>query len=276
MAQSDSTKSGTYQFGHHPAVTKIHAQRTAEKCALYLLPHIRPNNKILDVGCGPGSITLDFASLVPEGSVLGIDFSPDAISLAQSATTERSIQNCEFKIGDVMNLDFGDGEFDIVHCHQCILHLPDPIKALKEMNRVCKRGGMVAVAEADLGNMIVYPENSGLGSGLKLLREIIKCGGSEPLAGRRLKAWALEAGFVRENIEITGNAEVYSTAKEISLIGELYAGRFGAAAMGGKGIELGLISEEERANIVDAWTKWSQRDDSFFSITHTRLLYHKT
>lgn len=275
MAQSETPKAGTYQFGHHPAVTKIHAQRTAAKCAPYLLPHIKSNHKVLDVGCGPGSITLDFASLVPEGSVLGIDLSLDAISLAQSAATERNVQNCEFKIGDVMKLDFGDGEFDIVHCHQCILHLPDPIKALKEMNRVCKSGGMVAVGEADLGNMIVYPEDPGLLSGLKLLKDLIRGGGSEPLAGRRLKAWALEAGFVREKIEISGHVEVYLTAEETSLIGGLYAGRFDTAAMGGKGIELGLISEEERVNIVDAWTKWSQRGDAFFSITHTGLLYYK-
>lgn len=275
MAQSDTTKSGTYQFGHHPAVTKIHAQRTAAKCAPYLLPHIKPNHKILDVGCGPGSITLDFAAIVPEGSVLGIDFSPEAISLAQSAATERVVQNCDFKIGDVMKLDFEDGEFDVVHCHQCLLHLPDPIKALKEMNRVCKSGGMVAVGEADLDNMIVYPEDSGLLSGLKLLRDVVRGGGSEPRAGRRLKAWALEAGFVREKIEISGHVEVYSTAEETSLIGGLYAGRFDTAAMGGKGIELGLISEEERVNIVDAWMKWSQRDDAFFSITHIGLLYYK-
>ena len=275
MAQSETPKAGTYQFGHHPAVTKIHAQRTAAKCAPYLLPHIKSNHKVLDVGCGPGSITLDFASLVPEESVLGIDLSLDAISLAQSAATERNVQNCEYKIGDVMKLDFGDGEFDIVHCHQCILHLPDPIKALKEMNRVCKSGGMVAVGEADLGNMIVYPEDPGLLSGLKLLKDLIRGGGSEPLAGRRLKAWALEAGFMRERIEISGNVEVYSTAEETSLVGGLYAGRFGTEAMGGKGIELGLISEEERVNIVDAWTKWSQRDDAFFSITHTGLLYYK-
>jgi len=275
MAQSDATKSGTYQFGQHPAVTKIYAQRTAAKCAPYLLPHIKPNHKILDVGCGPGSITLDFAALVPEGSVLGIDFSPEAISLAQSAATERNVQNCEFKTGDVVKLEFEDGEFNVVHCHQCLLHLPDPIKALKEMNRVCKSGGMVAVGEADLDNMIVFPEDSGLLSGIKLLGDIVRSGGSEPRAGRRLKAWALEAGFVREKIEISGHVEVYSTAEETSLIGGLYAGRFDTAAMGGKGIELGLISEEERVNIVDAWMKWSQRDDAFFSITHTGLLYYK-
>jgi SAM-dependent methyltransferase len=279
MAQSEeppqSGSNPSYQFGHHPAVTKIHAQRTATKNAPYLLPHIKPYHKILDVGCGPGSITLDFAALAPEGAVLGIDFSDAAISLAQIAATERNIQNCEFKVGDAMNLDFTDGEFDIVHCHQCLIHLPDPIKALKEMKRVCKSGGIVAAREGDFGNMVVYPENEGLLSGLKVMEESIRGGGSEPLAGRRLKAWALEAGFARKQIGITGNVEAFSTAEETSFIGGIYAECFSKTAMGGKGIELGLISEEERVGIVDAWTKWSGRKDAFFNITHTELLYCK-
>jgi ubiquinone/menaquinone biosynthesis C-methylase UbiE len=279
MAQSEeppqSRSNPSYQFRHHPAVTKIHAQRTAMKNTPYLLPHIKPHHRILDVGCGPGSITLDFAALVPEGAVLGIDFSDIAISLAQAATTERNIQNCEFKTGDAMNLDFGDEEFDIVHCHQCLIHLPDPIKALKEMMKVCKSGGIVAVREGDFGNMIVFPENDSLLSGLKVMEDLIRSGGSEPLAGRRLKAWALEAGFSRKQIKITGNVEAFATAEETAFIGGIYAERFGKDAMGGKGIKLRLISEEERVGIVDAWTKWGEREDAFFNITHTELLCYK-
>ncbi len=82
----------------------------------------------------------------------------------------------------------------------CLLHLPDPVKALKEMSRVCKGGGMMAVGEADLDNMIMFPGDSGLLSWIKLLGDLVRGGGSEPRAGRRLKAWALEAGFVRERL----------------------------------------------------------------------------
>ncbi|KAE9366290.1 S-adenosyl-L-methionine-dependent methyltransferase [Stipitochalara longipes BDJ] len=177
MAQSEAPdKTTTYQFGHHPAVTKIHE----------------------------------------------IDFSDAAISLAQNAATERKASNCEFKVGDAMNLEgIKDGSFDIVHCHQCLIHLPDPIKALKEMKRVCKSSGIFAAREGDIGNMIVYPESPGLLSGLKIMEDLIRGGGSEPTAGRRLKAWALEAGFVRERVEISGNVETFSSAEETLFIGNI-------------------------------------------------------
>lgn len=204
--------------------------------------------------------------------MLGIDFSDAAISLAKSAAAERKILNCEFKVGDAMNLeDIGDATFDIVHCHQCLIHLPDSIQRLKEMKRLCKSGGVLAAREGDFGNMVVYPENAGLLSGLKVMEELIRGGGSEPMAGRRLKAWALEAGFSRPQIEISGNVETFSSAEETLFIGNIYAERFSEAAMGGKGVQLGLLTEEERMGIVDSWMKWNE-EDRFFNITHTELL----
>lgn len=145
--------SSEYTFGHHSSALKAHIQRTAQNNCAYLLPYIRPNYRILDLGCGPGSITLDYAALVPQGSVVGVDFSPDALEAAKQAANEGDIRNVEFVVGDAMNLGdlggkLGDG-FNVVCTHQCLVHLKDPVKALTEMRRVCKVGGIVAAREGE-------------------------------------------------------------------------------------------------------------------------------
>ena len=65
--------SDTYLHGHHDSVLRSHRWRTAENSAGYLLPRLRPDARVLDVGCGPGTITADPAGLVPDGEVTGID-----------------------------------------------------------------------------------------------------------------------------------------------------------------------------------------------------------
>lgn len=139
-----------YTQGHHPTVLKSHNSRTASKCAAYLIPHIKPHYRILDIGCGPGSITLDLAELVPEGSVTAIDYSSTAINAAKENAAERGVKNCQFKVGDAYHLYWEDNTFDVVHCHQCLIHVDDPGRVLQEMRRVCKVGGIVAAREGEL------------------------------------------------------------------------------------------------------------------------------
>ncbi|WP_375431629.1 class I SAM-dependent methyltransferase [uncultured Friedmanniella sp.] len=138
-----ATPTETYTHGHHASVLRSHGWRTAENSAAYLLPHLRPDLRLLDVGTGPGTITVDFACRLPEGSVAGID-NADAAVEATRALAAREGVAVAAAVGDVYALDFADDSFDVVHAHQVLQHLVDPVAALAEMRRVCRPGGLVA------------------------------------------------------------------------------------------------------------------------------------
>ena len=139
-----------YTHGHHESVLRSHRWRTAENSAAYLLPHLRPGLSVLDVGSGPGSITADLAALVAPGRVVGTDASADVIA---QASADHTAPGLSFEVGDAYALPYDGGEFDVVHAHQVLQHLTDPVAALREMSRVCKPDGWVAARDADYAAM---------------------------------------------------------------------------------------------------------------------------
>src|SRR5215217_9370990 len=136
-----------YSHGHHDSVLRSHRWRTAENSAAYLLPRLKPGDRLLDVGVGPGTITVDFAERLTAGSVVGIDTAPAAVSATQTLAADHGLSNLSVSFGDVYDLDFPDASFDVVHAHQVLQHLSDPIAALREMRRVCLPGGLIAARE---------------------------------------------------------------------------------------------------------------------------------
>src|ERR1700754_4743938 len=115
-----------YTHGHHESVLRAHRWRTAENSAAYLLPALTPGARLLDVGCGPGTITADLAALV--GSVTAVETAPAALDAARAVAADRGVA-IEFAVEDVHALTFADDSFDVVHAHQVLQHVADPVAA---------------------------------------------------------------------------------------------------------------------------------------------------
>ena len=145
----------TYTHGHHESVLRSHKWRTVDNSAAYLAPRLTCGISVLDLGCGPGTITADIGRRVAPGRVLGIDVSADVID--QARRDAGGGPNVEFSVGDLYALDIDDDTFDVVHAHQVLQHLADPVGALREMKRVCKPGGLVAARDGDYGAFRWYP-----------------------------------------------------------------------------------------------------------------------
>lgn len=128
----------TYSHGHDASVLDSHAARTAANSAAYLLPHLRDGLDLLDVGCGPGTITLDLAQAVGSGRVVGLDQVAAPLEGARAAAAARGDERTTFEVGDVYALPFEDDSFDVTHAHQVLQHVADPVAALREMARVTR------------------------------------------------------------------------------------------------------------------------------------------
>src|SRR6266849_10040026 len=179
-----ASPSDTYLHGHHDSVLRSHRWRTAENSAGYLLARLPSDARVLDVGCGPGTITADLAARVPDGEVVGIDAAGDVLALARQEADRRGQRNVRFDVGDVYDLGFDDGTFDVVHAHQVLQHLSDPVAALTEMRRVCHPGGLVAARDGDYGGFFWFPDDLGLTEWQALYRNVARALGGEPEIGR--------------------------------------------------------------------------------------------
>jgi len=152
---------------------------------------------VLDVGCGPGTITADLAARVPGGEVTGIRRGlRRAWPQARQEAERRGQRNVRFGTGDVYHLGFEDGTFDVVHAHQVLQHLTDPVAALREMRRVLPTGRAGRRAGRGLRRVLLVPPGSrNWTSGWRCTGHVARAIGGEPDAGRHMLAWARQAGF---------------------------------------------------------------------------------
>lgn len=148
---------GAANAGHHESVLRSHRNRTAENSAGYLLPHLHPGQRLLDIGSGPGTITADLATIVGASTTTALEVSPDALALTTTELDRRGIGGVTGVVGDVHALPFPDASFDVVHAHQVLQHLPDPVLALREMARVTAPGGVVAVRDSEYATFSWHP-----------------------------------------------------------------------------------------------------------------------
>ncbi|KAI8627251.1 UbiE/COQ5 methyltransferase [Xylariaceae sp. FL1651] len=262
-----------YTPGHHASVVKSHARRTAQNSAAFLLPHIEPHHRILDVGCGPGSITIGLAKLVPQGSVIGIDGSEDVLNEARVLARENGVSDkvLTFQRHDANGLPFADSEFDIVFCHQLLQHVKEPVAILKEMARVCRKGGLVAAREVDYRTFGWYPEMEDLTTHWNLYERVIRGNGAEPNAGRYVKAWAREAGFKSEDITFSWSSWNYQD-EEAVIWGRSWIDRTLQSSFATGAIEQGLATLEDLQRISESWRQWSEKEGALFIIPNGEIL----
>jgi SAM-dependent methyltransferase len=265
-----SRKPAVYTHGHHESVLSSHAWRTAENSAKYLLPHLRPGTTLLDVGCGPGTITADLAALVAPGRVVAIDAAPGVLEQAVRHAAEVGIADrIEFAVGDVYALDYPDDSFDVVHAHQVLQHMGDPVAALREMRRVCAPGGVVAARDSDYSGWFWYPASDALDDWLDLFRGVTRANGGEPDAGRRLHAWAREAGFT----QVTASASVWCfTGAEREWWGRMWARRVTESDFARSAVAGGHADEAELARLAEGWIAWSTEPDGWLAIPHGEII----
>ncbi|AXI76928.1 methyltransferase domain-containing protein [Peterkaempfera bronchialis] len=264
------TSKAVYTHGFHASVLRSHTWRTAENSAGYLLPHLTAGAAVLDIGCGPGTITADLAERVGSGRVTAADASEEVLAQARRTVADRGLANVDFAVADVHALDFPDGSFDVVHAHQVLQHVTDPVRALREMRRVCRPGGLVAARDSDYAAMTWYPQVPALDTWLDVTRAVSASNGGQPDAGRRLFSWALRAGFT----EITPSASTwcFATPEDRAWWSGLWAERMTASAIARQAVADGRATEDDLRRIADGWQEWGAAEDGWFAVLNGEIL----
>jgi SAM-dependent methyltransferase len=266
----DDERTPKYTHGHHESVLRSHRRRTAEDSAGYLLPHLKAGMSLLDVGCGPGTITADLAIRLAPGTVTAVDQSAGVLDVAAAEVRRRGLSNVTFASADTHALDFPDGAFDVVHAHQVLQHVPDPVQALREMRRVCAPGGIVAARDADYSGFVWFPRLPPLDRWRELYLCAARTNRGEPDAGRELLSWALAAGF--DDVTPTGSLWCYATPDTRDWWGGMWADRILHSELARDLLQLRLTDTAELEAISAAWRAWAAAPDGWLAIPHGEII----
>lgn len=259
-----------YTLGHHESVLRSHRWRTAENSAAYLLPHLRPGMDVLDVGSGPGTITVDLARAVFPGRVVGIDASEAVVAEATRLAADQGVENVEFRVADAYEPGFADGSFDVVHAHQVLQHLGRPVEALAAWRGLVSPDGVVAARDCDYAGAIVAPTRPGLELWSITYQRLARTNHGTPDAGRHLKAWAHEAGFPL--VDAGASVWCFQSDADRDWWGGLWADRAVESEFAAGVVERGLGDRATLAAIREGWLAWRDDPDGWMILPHGEIL----
>jgi SAM-dependent methyltransferase len=242
----------------------FHARRTAAEQAAFLLPYLRPGMRLLDCGCGPGSITCDLAEVVAPGEVIGLDLQPSQVERAAALARERGVVNVRFEVGSIYTLPFPDASFDATFARTVLMHLQDPLAAAREMRRVLKPGGIIGLEDGDWGIDFYSPLTPALEAMQALRIRVHQYNGGNPFYARHQRHLLLEAGFTRSEASarfMLNGAGSLAKTRQIAtqFIAQLRAPAFVATAT-----KHGWASRADLDAMVAELTAWSERPDAMF------------
>jgi len=261
-----------YTHGHHPSVVSQHSARTAADSAGFLLPHLKPGLRCLDVGCGPGSISVGLAHAVgPTGLLMAVDVEKEVVKQCTRRFEEAGVSTfASSTVASVYHLNehFEENTFDICYANQVLQHLSDPVKALREMKRVVKHpGGIIAVRDADYASMLCHPSLPGIDRWREVYRKTARKNGAEPDAGRHLMNWTVSSKvFQEENVEFTTEVKVYDSSDEEARRSWALSWRDRClhSAFAGQAVDYGVCTRQEMREMARDWEKWSTEPQGVF------------
>ncbi len=263
------TSRAVYTHGHHESVLRSHVWRTVDNSAAYLRPYLTPGMSLLDLGCGPGTITAELAELLAPGRVTAVDASPEVVGAAAVECAQRGV-DVRFAVADAHALGLADGVFDVVHAHQVLQHVGDPVQVLRQMRRVCAADGLVAVRDSDYGAFTWFPAIPELDEWQRLYRTLARSNGGEPDAGRRLVSWARRAGF--DDVRASASTWCFATPNERAWWGELWADRVTDSRLAEQAVSSEAATRADLDRIADGWRTWAAASDAWMWVPHGEVI----
>jgi SAM-dependent methyltransferase len=247
--------------------------RSAAEYADFVLPSIGSRDRVLDVGCGPGSITVGLAKVA--GHVTGIDVDDAEFADARAHAAEHRISNVQFREGSIYELDQPDASVEVCTLLSMMETLDDPLAGLAEVRRVLKPGGLLGASSIEYGGLILH------GPGGPLLRRFYELrlklweaqGDVHPYRGRELRGLLLAVGF--ERVESVTTYFSYGTEERVRTFGLARAADCRDEGYVSGMTEHGFADQHEIDSLERAWTTWAESPDSFAAFAWGRATGRK-
>ena len=262
-----------YTMGFSQDMLESLRRHTAEASARYLLPYLRPGLRVLDFGCGPGTISVGLAKAVDPGELHGVDMEEPQIGLARAVAASQGRDNAIFHVGDVTNLPFADGFFDVAHGHNVLMHIPDTQAVLAEVKRVLKPGGLVACREMICESSFTHPHFGVIRNAWDMFEDLLAADDGHPQMGKELKTHLVEAGFA--HLQVTGSWDVYSTPADVEFIFGFANQWFLSPEITDAAIKYGASTPELVERIRDAYVLWRAHPGALCSLAFGEVVANK-
>lgn len=253
---SDAAASPAYTMGYGEEFLQVLKRRSAETHAADLLPRLRSGMRVLDFGCGQGTISVGLAKAVDPGELHGIDVEDSQVAAATEAARAGGHENAHFRAGDVTDLPFEDEWFDVVHCNAVLMHVPDTNAALAEIARVLKPGGMVSVRELNTASSFMTPDFGNLDGAWQAYATLLTANGGHPQMGTEIKGILHTAGFAE--VEANGSFELFHTDADREFFHGFLREWFFGGDVVEKATQHGIVAPEQFqawSRSLDAWKK---------------------
>ena len=238
-----------YTMGYDENFQQLLRRRSAESHAAYLLPRLKAGDRVLDFGCGPGTISVGLARAIEPGELHGIDMEETQINIARAAAQAGGHANATFHVGDVTNLPFEDNSFDAAHCHAVLMHVPDTPKVLSEIKRVLKPGGVIGSRELFVSSSFLEPGAEETQGAWDTFAKLLQGNGGHPQMGKELKNAFLEAGFT--DVRAFASFDYFSSAEDVAFLRAFIDDWFYSPRVIEAAVQFGLATREQ----FDEWRK---------------------
>ena len=206
-------------YGYHvDVIQNQYAQRQSDNVVGFFLTHLKPGMSVLDCGCGPGTITQGIAQIVAPGKVIGCDLEPGMVERAAALSEGKGLDNLSFQVGNILDLPFEDNTFDAVMSCAVTEHLSEPVKAMSELGRVVKKGGIVGITRTDWSANLFAPPCPSAERFIELFEHGFTTQGATMFGGKDLPRMLQEAGLTVGDVLVAMNG-AYTAGPGNAMVG---------------------------------------------------------